>query len=302
MRHVACALPIILSSFIGVAGAQDLEPRLYSNLPLDINFLVLGYTRSVGNVLIDPAIELENADLTSDGPILGYARSLGFGGLSGKFDIGLANLCLSGSATFEGELFTRDVCGWSDARLRIAVNFLGAPALKLREFAGYRQNLVVGASLQLSAPIGDYDPDRLVNIGTNRWAAKTEIGVSKAVNRWLFELALAGTFYEENDDFFGGRTRKQDPIYSLQAHLVRSFDRGIWIALDATQYQGGQTQTGGVVDRNRQSNSRFGLTLSVPINSHHSVKINASSGVETRTGSDFDTVGLAWQYRWGPAT
>jgi len=302
MRHVACALLVILSSSIGVAGAQDLEPRLYSNIPLDVNFLVLGYTRSVGSVLVDPAIELENADLTTDGPVLGYARSVGFGDLSGKFDIGLANMCLSGSANFEGERVTRDVCGWTDARLRIAVNFVGAPALELREFAGYRQDLVVGASLQLSAPVGDYDPDRLVNIGTNRWAAKTEIGVSKALNRWLFELALAGTFYEENDDFFGGRTHTQDPIYSIQAHVVRSLDRGMWIALDATRYQGGQTETDGVLNRNRLSNSRFGLTLSVPVNSRHSVKFNASSGIATRTGSDFDTVGVAWQYRWGPAT
>ena len=302
MPRVACALLVILSSFVGVAGAQDLEPRLYSNIPLDVNFLILGYARSVGSVLVDPAIELEDADVTINGPILGYARSLGFGGLSGKFDIGVANMCLSGSANFEGERVMRDVCGWTDARLRIAVNFVGAPALELSEFAGYRQDLVVGASLQVSAPVGDYDADRVVNIGTNRWAAKAEIGVSKSLDRWLFELALAGTFYEENDDFFGGRTRTQDPIYSMQAHIVRSFARGIWIALDATRYEGGQTQTDGLLNRNRLSNSRLGLTLSVPINSRHSVKFYASSGVATRTGSDFDTVGLAWQYRWGSAT
>jgi hypothetical protein len=280
-------------------AAQDLEPRQYSNLPLGLNFLVLGYTASDGGVLADPSIALANAEIELDGPLVGYARSLKLGRFSGKADAGLARVCLSGSADFRGQRVTRDVCGLTDAKLRLSVNFKGAPPLRIDELASYRPDLVVGASLQLTAPIGDYDEARLVNIGANRWAVKAELGASKVVKRWLFEIAGAGTFYADNDEFNGASTRVQEPIYSLQGHLVRNLSRGYWVAFDATHYRGGRTQTDGVENGDRQANDRLGVTLSVPINRSQSLKINFSSGVSTRTGTDFDTLGIAWQYRWG---
>lgn len=299
MRRTTCLLLVTAFLHGGMTAAQELEPRFYSNLPLGLNFVAVGYARSEGSVLFDPSIELDDADLAADGPYMGYARSLGIGGLSGSFDIGLANVCLSGSAEFEGDRVTRNVCGWSDARLRLAVNFVGAPALSMTEFADYRQDLVVGASLQLIVPSGDYDPDKLVNIGANRWAVRTEVGFSKAVRGWLLEAALGGTVYESNDEFFGGRTRQQDPIFSLQTHVVRRFDSGIWLAVDYTRYRGGETKIDGLPNADLQSNARVGLTFSLPVNPRHSIKFNVSSGVLTRTGSDFDTAGITWQYRWG---
>ena len=177
--------------------------------------------------------------------------------------------------------------------------FIGAPALTMQEFARNRQNLVVGASLQLTVPTGQYDPARLANIGTNRWVAKAELGVSKAVQLWTFEVSAAGTFHEDNDNFFGGSVREQDPIYSLQLHMVRSFMRGHWIAADATHYEGGRTTLDGTINADFQSNGRFGLTGSIPVNGRQSVKLYASRGVTTRTGTDFDVLGAVWQYRWG---
>jgi hypothetical protein len=43
----------------------------------------------------------------------------------------------------------------------------------------------------------------------------------------------------------------------------------------------------------------MGLTVAVPIDRYYSIKFNASSGISTRTGTSFDTVGLVLQYRWG---
>jgi hypothetical protein len=48
-----------------------------------------------------------------------------------------------------------------------------------------------------------------------------------------------------------------------------------------------------------QENSRLGFTFAMPVNIHHSIKLNLSTGASTRTGSDFDAITLAWQYRWG---
>jgi hypothetical protein len=293
------ALLVSISLAVVGARAQDLEPRQYSNAPIGLNFLVAGYVHQEGSVLFDPVIQLENAELSLEGPVVGYARSVALGGMSGKVDMGVVRACLSGSADFQGQRYTRDVCGWSDAKVRASVNFIGAPALTMQEFARNRQNLVVGASVQLTVPIGQYDPARLANIGTNRWAAKAELGVSKAVQLWTLELSAAGTFHEDNDDFFGGSVREQAPIYSLQLHVVRSFMRGHWIAVDATHYEGGRTTLDGRINADFQSNGRFGLTGSIPVNRRQSVKLYASRGVSTRTGTDFDVLGAAWQYRWG---
>jgi hypothetical protein len=96
------------------------------------------------------------------------------------------------------------------------MNFIGAPALTAAEFKDYRQNFILGASLRVTAPLGQYDSDKLVNIGTNRWSLKPEIGFSKAFGRWTVELAPAVTFYTDNGDFFGGQTRAVAPLYSVQ--------------------------------------------------------------------------------------
>jgi hypothetical protein len=283
----------------GESSAQDLEPRQYSNAPTGLNFLAAGYARQDGSVLFDPVVQLENASLEIDGPLVGYARAVALGDMSGRVDAVVGRVCLSGSADFQGQRFTRDVCGLTDAKMRVAINFIGAPALSMQEFVGNRDNLVVGASIQLTVPVGDYDPARLANIGSNRWAAKAEIGASKVVRLWTLEGSVAGTFHQDNDEFFGGNMREQDPIYALQLHVVRSFQSGPWLAVDWNHYRGGKTKTNAVPNADFQSNERFGLTLSLPINRRQSIKLNASSGISTRTGTDFDTYGAVWQYRWG---
>jgi len=290
---------LLASSPVGGAFAQDLEPRLYTNVPIGINFLGAGYGYSEGNVLFDPAVALENAAIEIDGPVLGYGRSIGLGPFSGKVDGALARVCLDGSADYAGERVERSVCGLTDARARLTVNFLGAPALRRQEFAGYMQDWVFGGSVQIGLPVGDYDPSRLVNIGTNRSSAKLELGASKNLDRWLLELSLSETLYEDNGDFFGGHLREQESITSLQGHAVYRFPSGFWVAVDATRYHGGQTSTDDVQNGDLQSNVRLGGTASVPINPKQSVKIHASTGVSTRTGTDFDTLVAVWQYAWG---
>ena len=281
-------------------GAQELEPRAYTNAPYGLNFLIAGFADSDGGVLFDPSIALDNASVHTDGPVLGYARSLRVGSLSSKIDAGLSHVCLDGTADFEGQRVARTVCGWSDARVRWSVNFFGAPALSLAQFASYRQNVVLGASLQVGVPSGEYDSARLINVGAHRWTAKPEVGLSKVVGpRWSVDLAVAGTFFQTNDDYYGGRIRAQDPIYSFQAHAVRTFPKGAWLAVDGTRYRGGRTRTDGFEDQNLQSNGRLGLTIALPLNRRQSFKVYYSTGVVTRTGTDFDTVGAAWQYRWG---
>ena len=179
------------------------------------------------------------------------------------------------------------------------MNFIGAPALPLAGFKDYKQNLVVGASMQVFLPMSQYDPDRLVNIGTNRFSFKPELGISKTSGHFQLEFTAGASFYTVNKEFYQGKTRSQDPIGSLQGHVEYNFKRGIWAAVDGTFYWGGSTTIDGVNGNDLQKNTRLGCTLALPLSLHHSLKLNYSTGVSTRTGSDFDLIGILWQYRWG---
>jgi hypothetical protein len=281
------------------AHAQDIEPRAYSNAPIGVNFLVAGYAYTTGGLSFDSALPVSDPELSTTNAIVAYARVLEFRGKSAKFDVVAPLSSLYGSVDFDGEPLRRDISGLSDPKFRLSVNFFGAPALSLKEFAGFQQDLIIGASLQVSAPVGQYDDSRLVNLGTNRWSFKPELGVSKALGRWTLEGMAAVTLYTDNDDFYQRGTRSQDPLYSLQGHLIYSFRSGIWGALDGTYFTGGRTTVDGTLNNDLQQNWRVGATLAIPVNVRNSVKLYGSSGVSARTGNNFDLLGIAWQYRWG---
>jgi len=277
---------------------QSLEPRLYSNAPVGLNFVLGGYGFSTGSAITDPSVAVEDGELEVHSPFAAYARSFGLWGKSAKFDVVVPYSFLSGTAKVNGVPAERTVDGFADPSFRVSMNFIGAPALSLVEFKDYQQDFVLGGSLQVLAPFGQYDSSRLVNIGTHRWTIKPELGLSKTFGPVVLELAGAVAFYSDNDDF-QGQTRTQEPIYSVQGHVVYKFRNGIWLAVSSTYYTGGRSTTDGVDNPDAQSNSRLGATLAIPVNKRNSIKLYASSGVSTRTGSDFDTYGLAWQYRWG---
>jgi hypothetical protein len=231
--------------------------------------------------------------------VLAYAHVFDLLGMSAKFDIIAPYTWMSGSATFQGQPVDRIVNGFDDPALRLPVNLYGAPALSLKEFAGYQQDVIVGASLRVFVPVGQYDHTKVVNIGTNRWSFKPEVGVSKAIDPWTLEATAAATLFTDNDDFYGGNRRSQDPIYSFQAHAIYSFPHGYWASLDGTYFIGGRTSINGVLDNDLQQNWRVGTTFAAPVDRYNAIKFFASSGVSARTGNNYDLVGVVWQYRFG---
>jgi Putative MetA-pathway of phenol degradation len=302
MQHSHAALAVLAFALLAAASrsyAQDMEPRAYGNAPIGLNFLIAGYARAEGGVAFDPTIRLTNANIRTDSAALAYARSFEAWGRSAKLDLVLPRVDLSGTAELAGQPRQRDVAGWADPRLRLSINLYGAPALRLPEFTAWRQDLIIGVSLYVWAPLGQYDADKLVNIGSNRWAIKPELGLSKAVGRWIVEIAAAAAFYGDNDEYLVNQKREQDPVYSVQGSATYNFVSGAWAALSGTWYEGGRTTIDGVRGNNLQSNSRVGVTVALPVGRQHSIKLYATTGVSTRTGTDFDVAGIAWQYRWG---
>ena len=169
----------------------------------------------------------------------------------------------------------------------------------MSQFRSYTQDTIIGATFKVSAPWGQYDSDKLLNIGTNKWSFTSEIGISKALGDWIVEGAATVELFTNNNDFYGGQKLETDPIYSTQAHVIYRFKSGLWTALDTTYYTGGESTVNGVAKDNKLSNWRTGFTLAMPVNKANSIKFAVSTGVSTRTGTDFTAYLLAWQYRWG---
>ena len=293
------ALALVAGAGIATGAlAQSIEPRSLSNAPIGSSFVIVGAAVTDGGLSTDPALPLTDPELRTTSGVIAYARFFDFFGKSAKFDIIAPYTFLSGEARFNGEPVEREISGLADPALRLAVNFYGAPALTAEEFATYRQGLIFGGSVQVTPPVGQYDETRLVNIGMNRWTVKTELGVSRAIAAWTFEFKGAATLFTDNDDFFGGRKREQEPIYSSQGHAIYNFRGGRWASFDVTWFTGGQTTLDGASKNDLQRNWRAGATFAFPINPKNSIKLYASRGLSARTGNDFDLLGIAWQRRW----
>ena len=145
----------------------------------------------------------------------------------------------------------RYVTGFADPAFRFSMNFIGAPALTAAQFKDYRQDFILGASLRITAPLGQYNYDKLVNIGTNRWSFKPEIGLSKAIGPWTVELTPGITFFTDNGDFFGGKTRQVAPLVAVQAGVSYTYAPGGWLALNAGYFVGSRTTVDDIEKRRR---------------------------------------------------
>ena len=298
-RSLKPFIPLLLTSTL---LAQSLEPRLYSNAPTDLNFLVVGYAHTEGALAENILPTLIHPKLKADIAVLAYARFLDVMGKSAKVDVIVPSVCLNGTATFKGAPATREVCGLGDIKGRFSLNLWGAPALSLKEFNTYKPDTIVGISVQVTAPSGQYDESKLINISAHRWAVKPGVGVSKTMYDFTIEFATDVEFYSANDEGFGGSSRKQAPLYSAQVHGIYNFMPGLWMGLDANYYGGGAYTTTSINGTKRDDplkNSRYGATLALPVNRYNSVKLYANTGIFARTGTDFTMAGFAWQYRFG---
>ena len=294
MRAVLLALGLLPVIALG----QELEPRAYSNAPIGTNFVLGGYTHLSGQVLLDPSLPVDNVNATVDVYTLGYARFFGLAGRTASF----AAVVPYVEADLRGDVLDAPAevhrAGWGDLHLRGAINLFGHPALTPAEFAKTPETVSAGASLSVIAPTGQYESSRFINIGTNRWAFKPELGVSWPLGRWFAEVAGGVWLFTDNDDFRGGQRRSQEPIYVYQLHAGYNFRPGLWLAADYGHYNGGRTAVNGVENDDAQSNSRVGLVLSVPVASGWSGKVGWSKGTVVRAGGDYRIFTVALQYRW----
>jgi len=283
-----------------VAKAQDLEPRAYSSSPVGTSFVGLGFSRSSGDISFDPTVPITNASATLYSPALGVGQTFGVLGRQALFTAVLPYAWGNASGDVGNQQQSVYRSGLADVKTRFSINLRGNPAMTPKEFAKRpHHNFIVAASLSMTSPAGQYNNTKLINIGTNRWSFKPELGVSYPVKKLYLDLYAGAWFFTENRSFYTGlSTRTQDPLTTIQAHVSYTVLRGLWVAFDSTWYGGGATIVNGGAPSERESNSRLGGTATLPLTKVQSFKLAYSSGVSGRIGSKFNTLAFGWQYVW----
>lgn len=282
----------------GVSRAQEMQPRAYLPSPVGVGFAGVAYGYSAGQLLFDPSLPVEDGSVRAQTPSLSVGGSFATLGRSSQVLAVLPYVTANLSGKLAGVEESRYRSGLADLTLRYAINLRGAPSMTRQEFAKRRPREIIGVSITATVPSGQYDRNRLLNVGTNRWAFKPEVGAAWHSKQWTFEGAFGVWVYGENSQFLGSSRRTQRPLWSTQAHIVRVMKRKHWLAGDFTYFKGGRVEVDGRPAATYQANTRLGATYGYLITPRQSLRVSYFSGVTTRIGGDIQSIGVAYQFLW----
>lgn len=299
-RHLGAIIGgvFLFGALASSTSAQELVPAAYTPAPYGVNLLSLASAYNTGDLAFDPAGPIDEANARILGSTLAYGRTLNIAGRSANIGVILPYILGDIEGLYLGEPASAERSGIGDMAFRGAINLYGGPAMSPKEFGTYHPSTLIGTSIIVKGPTGQYDSSKLINIGTNRWSFKPEIGIVQVMGRWAIDAYVGVWLFTDNTDFFGGLTREQDPIFSAQAHVRYVIKPGLWAAIDGNFWRGGQSTIDGAAGDDKQRNSRVGATVSIRLGRRHSLRFAASAGAITRIGGDFNSVGLSYGYSW----
>jgi hypothetical protein len=295
-----------LSCPLRVLRAQDLVPRAYVITPVHTNAVILSYSFLNGGLLFDNTVPITDATAKLNFAIFSYYHSLSFLGRSANITVSIPY----GVGNLQGKLIDNETklyrSGLVDSIFRFSVNLKGGPAISAKEFQSWQQKTILGVSLIVVAPTGQYNGTKLINIGSNRWAFRPELGYSRRWGHWMLDGYGAVWFFTTNPEFFsnnafvpGTQSKSQKPIGSFEVHLSYDVRPRFWVSLDSNFWFGGATSLNGVENsKTFEESSLIGATASIPLSKHHSLKFGYNNTDYVRFGGNFRNVSMAWQYTW----
>lgn len=287
------------------AHAQDLEPRRWTHLPVGLNVLGVGSGWTDGDILFDPVLRIEDATFDLQLAALGYSRAFDVFGKTARLDVKLPYATGRWEGLLDGEPASVRRHGFMDPSLRFSVNLIGAPALKGTEFVDYRRsnpvNTTVGAAVSVIMPFGEYYRERLINLGSNRWIVRPQIGALHQRGPWQFELTGSVFLYQTNHEFWPGQSVwEQDPLWFAQAHVIRSFEPGWWASLSGGFAYGGQSTVNEDVKQDDNRSRYMALSLGMPISKTQAIKITyLTSDTHISVGKNTAALIVGWSVNWG---
>ena len=295
-------LAMFTSTALALCNAYALEPtpRQWNHLPKDTNFFAAAYAYTEADIGFDPVLRIEDATMEQDSWALKYIRTFKLFEKSARVDITQAYQEAYWEGLLDGARASTARHGPSDTFVRFAINLYGAPPLGGKEYVKYRKNTstetIIGAGLAVRLPTGDYEEDKLLNLGQNRFTFRPQLGFMHTRGKWTVDLMTEIAFFTDNDDFYGGNKREQDPLFIAYGSLTYTFNPGHWLAFSAGFDYGGESTINGVDKDDRRQDTGGALTYAYPLSRSSGLQF---SYISTRTqeslGNDTDTiaVGLA---------
>jgi len=296
-RNIWFIVICMLYPFYGL-HAQELEPRSYSVSPKGLHAAALSYTFTNGNIITDFASPIQDLKVSTSIINLGYVQTFALFNRIARIQVAQPYGIMNGSAKVNGADTTGNRNGFFDTKIKFGMNLFGSPVLSPKELRVFQERSVLGASLVISAPTGQYFTDKLINLGTHRWGFKPEIGFSHREGRLYFELYSGVWFFTANNEYLKNKSLDLKPLLSLQTHVDYVFKSSMWVAVNAGLARGGESIINGVDQSNQQRNWRAGATFSMPLNKHQSVKAMFNTGVTTRAGQNYTAFTVIYQYIW----
>ena len=287
----------------GIAVAQDVEPRRWTPFPVGTNVLSLGYAYGEGDIFLDPVTRIDDADFRMHSAIASYVRAFGFSGKTARVDLQVPYRFGHWEGRVDGSDQSVRRQGFGDPRIRLSVNLVGPPAMDRQQFRDYLERnpvyTIVGLGVAVRVPLGEYEKDKLINLGENRFVTRPQFGVLHQRGPWSYELTASAFFFTTNDELFNGMRRTQEPIYAAQMHVVRTFGAGWWASAGAAYGWGGENEIDGLASDDETGSLLFGASLGCPISRSQSIALRYI-GERTRedTGSDNDSLALTWSIRF----
>jgi outer membrane putative beta-barrel porin/alpha-amylase len=277
-------------------NSQELEPRAYAALPKNLNSIVAIYGFSKGNVLEDPALPITDFTITTHSFIGAYVRTFALANKLARIQVATPFVFLGGKLQINGHDTSGSRIGFGDTRIRFGINLLGSPPLERKDFRQYEQKTIFGVSLIASVPTGLYHKDKRINIGSNRFALKPEVGISKRFRKVYLEAYSGVWFFTSNTKYLVDKTLDQNPVFNFQAHAAYYFKIPMWLSFNTTWFRGGKTLVDETSQGDQLDNWRVGATWSWAFAKMQSLKLQFHVGAFTTSSYHYSTVLLGYVY------
>jgi hypothetical protein len=207
-----------------VLCAQDLAPRAYIITPVHWNAITLSDAFNDGNILLEGAAPVTGSSGKGHVPALSLYHALRVFGRSASVVASLPYGVMNFHGTVAGAEVSAYRSGLLDAVFRFSVNLKGAPAMTPGEYGKWRQKTLLGFSVKVVAPTGQYDPTKLLNWGANRWAFRPELGLSRRWGHWVLDAYGGVWFYTTNPRPPGPRRPDARPHDDREPAVLREAD------------------------------------------------------------------------------
>jgi hypothetical protein len=276
----------LLLTTLGKVHAQDDGARLYMLIPDKTTIASVRYHRIHSNLAVDPGTVAEGDHLDTDLVVFQFVQTLRIaGGQSSIFLVVPMSHIEPDLASPTGPSPT--VSGLGDVQLGFILGVHGTPALAPAAYAEHRPGMAINLLAKVFFPTGEYDRNRSINIGANRWALRLGVPMVYAIGDRMadphlttIELMPTVTFFGANHDPPGADLSQQKPLLVVEGHVTHGFTPKFWASLDLLWRRGGEVKVDGVETGNFQRALSLGATGTFALRKNLSLRVSYGSVVD----------------------